>query len=228
MNRRNILLTIVIAALGLLTLAGPGDAVERTTQLTSPTSTLSGAVRDHPVAQALIEGSDTAASKAEVARSESAADAKAEAVEFATFLEGLTPDELEAWKVLTMSDEERAAFAAFTAPTTTTTAPPTTAAPAPAPAPVPAPAPAPAVSAGSVWDALAQCESGGNWATNTGNGYSGGLQFAHSSWTGFGGLEFASAAHLASREAQIVVAERILASQGWGAWPGCTAQMGLR
>jgi hypothetical protein len=85
-----------------------------------------------------------------------------------------------------------------------------------------------ATAEGSVWDSLAQCEAGGNWATNTGNGYSGGLQFAHSTWTGFGGREFAPAAWQASRDAQIVVAERVLASQGWGAWPACTRKLGLR
>lgn len=227
MHRRKILLILVLAALGLLALAGPGDAVERATELTSSTSTLDDAVRDHVVAQAAVEGSGPALGKADAGQLDTDTDEKAEAAAFTAFLQGLTPEELQSWQVLTMSDAQRAAFAAFTAPTTTTTAPPTTAAPAPAPAPAPS-APAPAVSAGSVWDALAQCEAGGNWATNTGNGYSGGLQFAHSSWTGFGGLEFAPAAHLASREAQIVVAERILASQGWGAWPGCTAQMGLR
>jgi hypothetical protein len=81
---------------------------------------------------------------------------------------------------------------------------------------------------GSVWDSLAQCEAGGNWATNTGNGYSGGLQFAHSTWRSFGGGEFAPMAYQASREQQIVVAERVLASSGWGAWPACTRKLGLR
>lgn len=76
---------------------------------------------------------------------------------------------------------------------------------------------------GANWDALAQCEAGGNWSTNTGNGFSGGLQFHHQTWVGFGGLEFAPEAWMASREAQIVVAERVLASQGRGAWPGCSA-----
>jgi hypothetical protein len=71
------------------------------------------------------------------------------------------------------------------------------------------------------WDEVARCESGGNWAINTGNGYQGGLQFAPSTWSGHGGGEFAPAAHLASREAQIVVAERVLANQGRGAWPVC-------
>lgn len=88
---------------------------------------------------------------------------------------------------------------------------------------------APTASAASDadWDALAQCESGGNWAINNGNGYQGGLQFSPATWTAHGGQEFAPAANQASREQQIVVAERVLASQGWGAWPACSSQLGL-
>ena len=71
------------------------------------------------------------------------------------------------------------------------------------------------------WDQVARCESGGNWAINTGNGYQGGLQFAPSTWSGHGGGEFAPSADLASREEQIAVAERVLANQGRGAWPVC-------
>lgn len=100
---------------------------------------------------------------------------------------------------------------------------------APAPhqyvAPEPQPAPAPAVASGSVWDQLAQCESGGNWAINTGNGFYGGLQFTLSSWQAVGGSGYP---HLASREEQIARAEQLLAIQGWGAWPACTAKLGLR
>ena len=83
---------------------------------------------------------------------------------------------------------------------------------------------------GSRWDQLAQCESGGNWATNTGNGFGGGLQFMHqssySTWLSFGGGEFAPHPWEASREQQIVVAEKVLASSGWGAWPGCSRKFG--
>ena len=71
------------------------------------------------------------------------------------------------------------------------------------------------------WNQVAQCESGGNWAIATGNGYYGGLQFSPSTWTGHGGGEFAPTADQASREEQIVVAERVLGSQGKGAWPTC-------
>jgi LysM repeat protein len=78
---------------------------------------------------------------------------------------------------------------------------------------------------GSVWDRLARCESGGNWSTNTGNGYSGGLQFSAGTWRANGG---SGSAHTASRAEQIRVAQRVLASQGWGAWPACSARLGLR
>ncbi|EPQ73980.1 resuscitation-promoting factor RpfA [Mycobacterium marinum str. Europe] len=71
------------------------------------------------------------------------------------------------------------------------------------------------------WDQVARCESGGNWAINTGNGYYGGVQFAPSTWASHGGGEYAPSAQLASREEQIAVAERVLATQGRGAWPVC-------
>ncbi|MFA5711680.1 transglycosylase family protein, partial [Mycolicibacterium sp.] len=71
------------------------------------------------------------------------------------------------------------------------------------------------------WDTVARCESGGNWAINTGNGYHGGLQFAPGTWSGHGGGEFAARAHQATKEQQIAVAERVLATQGKGAWPVC-------
>ncbi|MFG2827176.1 transglycosylase family protein [Streptomyces sp. NPDC048434] len=80
---------------------------------------------------------------------------------------------------------------------------------------------------GGAWDRLAGCESGGNWRIDTGNGFSGGLQFAHSTWHSFGGGAFASRAARATRSEQIQVAERVLARQGWGAWPACSASLGL-
>ncbi len=73
----------------------------------------------------------------------------------------------------------------------------------------------------SEWDAVARCESSGNWAINTGNGYQGGLQFSPSTWLGYGGGQFASAANMASRDQQIAIAEKVLAGQGRGAWPVC-------
>jgi resuscitation-promoting factor RpfA len=71
------------------------------------------------------------------------------------------------------------------------------------------------------WDAIAQCESGGNWSCNTGNGYHGGLQFLPATWEAFGGLDYAPRADLATREQQIAIAEKVLATQGIGAWPTC-------
>jgi hypothetical protein len=71
------------------------------------------------------------------------------------------------------------------------------------------------------WDQVARCESGGNWAINTGNGYQGGVQFSPSTWASHGGGEFAPAANMATKDEQIAVAERVLASQGRGAWPVC-------
>ncbi|MGI5521237.1 transglycosylase family protein [Micromonospora sp. CA-259024] len=81
--------------------------------------------------------------------------------------------------------------------------------------------PAAPAQAGVNWDAIAQCESGGNWKINTGNGYYGGLQFSQSTWAGFGGKKYAARADLASRGEQIAVAEKVLDGQGIGAWPTC-------
>jgi len=79
----------------------------------------------------------------------------------------------------------------------------------------------------AVWDRVAACESSGNWAINTGNGYYGGLQFAPATWTGFGGQEYAAYAHQASKAEQIAVARRVLFTQGPGAWPTCSVRAGL-
>ncbi len=94
-----------------------------------------------------------------------------------------------------------------------------------APAPAPAAAPSSGGGGGSHWDALAQCESGGNWGISTGNGYYGGLQFSMSTWQAMGGSGNPANA---SRAEQIAVAERVLSAQGWGAWPSCSSQLGLR
>ena len=85
----------------------------------------------------------------------------------------------------------------------------------------------PAAAEGTVWDRVAECESSGRWDVNTGNGYSGGLQFLPSTWLGFGGAEFAPAAHLATPAEQVAVARRTLAVQGPGAWPVCSVRAGL-
>ena len=79
-----------------------------------------------------------------------------------------------------------------------------------------------------VWDRLAQCESTGNWAVNSGNGFYGGIQFDQNTWDRWGGQEYAPRADLATREEQIAVAQKTQAAQGWGAWPSCTSQLGMR
>ncbi|MGV3760165.1 MAG: transglycosylase family protein, partial [Actinomycetota bacterium] len=106
--------------------------------------------------------------------------------------------------------------------------PPTTAPPPPPPAPAPAPSgpgngdPEDPAS----WDRLAGCESGGNWAINTGNGYYGGLQFSLSSWQAVGGTGYP---HEHSRETQIEMGKRLYYSGGgWSHWPGCTSSFGWR
>ncbi|MEU6947367.1 transglycosylase family protein [Streptomyces sp. NPDC046316] len=87
---------------------------------------------------------------------------------------------------------------------------------------------APLMTAGSAsaataseWDTVAQCESGGNWSINTGNGYYGGLQFSASTWAAYGGTAYAATADQASKSQQITIAEKVLAGQGKGAWPSC-------
>jgi hypothetical protein len=77
------------------------------------------------------------------------------------------------------------------------------------------------------WNRLAQCESGGRWHINTGNGYYGGLQFSRSTWRAFGGAKYAPRADQASRAEQVAIAEKTLRAQGWGAWPACSRKLGL-
>jgi hypothetical protein len=122
-------------------------------------------------------------------------------------------------------------------PTTTTTAPPTTTTTEPPPPTTEEPPatqeqPPPDSGGGlgdpnsyATWDALAECESGGDWHINTGNGYYGGLQFSLGSWQGVGGTGYP---HEHSRETQIAMGQRLYASSGWGAWPACTAELGWR
>src|SRR5581483_10222551 len=79
---------------------------------------------------------------------------------------------------------------------------------------------------GAQWDRIAQCESGGNWHADTGNGFYGGLQFTESTWSGYGGGRYAARADEASRREQITIANRVLHGQGWGAWPVCSHYAG--
>ena len=128
--------------------------------------------------------------------------------------------------VVTTTTEAPTTSTSTTSTTSTTVAPTTTTSTAPPPpSTTKAAAPAPAVSNASTWDALAQCEAGGNWAIDTGNGYYGGLQFSLRSWHAMGGAGYPNQA---SREQQIAVGERLRAAQGWGAWPACSRQLGLR
>ena len=119
---------------------------------------------------------------------------------------------------------ERAAMAA-----STPVAPVASAASAQTPSSLPVATSYPSSSGGSYsgggvnWNAIAACESGGNWSTNTGNGFSGGLQFSQGTWDAYGGGQYSSTAAGASRSQQIAVAQRVLAGQGIGAWPVCGA-----
>ncbi|GAA1232429.1 resuscitation-promoting factor protein RpfA [Kitasatospora nipponensis] len=79
----------------------------------------------------------------------------------------------------------------------------------------------------ATWDAVAQCESTGNWSINTGNGFYGGLQFTSSTWAAYGGTQYAPQANQATKAQQIAVAEKVLADQGPGAWPVCSVKAGL-
>jgi hypothetical protein len=106
------------------------------------------------------------------------------------------------------------------------------AAPTPVPDPVPDPSDAQTTSpgagsgpGGSVWDSLAACESGGDWGISTGNGFYGGLQFTLQSWQAVGGQGYPNQA---TREEQISRGRALQAIQGWGAWPACSARLGLR
>ena len=103
-----------------------------------------------------------------------------------------------------------------------------------APPPPPPPPPVQPVASGSgyndpnnpaAWDRLAQCESGGNWAANTGNGYYGGIQFSLSSWQAVGGTGYPNQA---SRETQIAMGQRLWNQGGWSHWPACSSQLGYR
>jgi hypothetical protein len=86
---------------------------------------------------------------------------------------------------------------------------------------------APVVGSG-VWDSLAKCEAGGNWATNSGNGYYGGLQFDRQTWVAYGGDDYAPLPHQAGRDAQIAVASKMRDERGgYGSWPACARKLGL-
>lgn len=129
-----------------------------------------------------------------------------------------------------MSTSKRVRYAAVAAAALTVLAPVRASAGAPPP-PLPGPqasrVPYDCADDQWPWGCLAECESSGRWDANTGNGFYGGLQFWQSTWEGFGGLGYAPRADLASRADQITVAEKVLAAQGWEAWPVCSRRYGL-
>ncbi len=105
---------------------------------------------------------------------------------------------------------------------------PTSAAPkAPVRAAAAATSAAPFVVDASVWDRLARCESGGNWAINSGNGYYGGLQFDVATWSAYGGNKYAARPDLATRAEQIIVGDALYAKRGFQPWPTCRVKLGL-
>jgi hypothetical protein len=124
-------------------------------------------------------------------------------------------------------DEVTATTEADEAPSTTEASTPEPTAPPTTKPPAPRPAPAPAAPVGDVWGRLAQCESGGNWAHQ--GSYHGGLQFHPSTWTAYGGTQYAQYAYQATPSQQIAVAERVVAAAGgsYRGWPGCRARLGL-
>ncbi len=138
------------------------------------------------------------------------------------------PDEAALTTSSTSSTSSSSTTSSTAAPTTTTTVRRTTTSTAPA-APAPAPAPAPQANGDpndpATWDRLAQCESGGRWALNSGNGYYGGLQFSLSTWQNVGGTGYP---HEHPRETQIEMGKRLYNAQGWSAWPSCSRQLGYR
>jgi hypothetical protein len=133
-------------------------------------------------------------------------------------IEQLSPDRLPSPVAAPM----QATLYPITAPAPTAAVAATAAAPK-----AEAPPAAPFVVDEATWDRLAQCESSGNWAINTGNGYYGGLQFDVSTWNGYGGAAFAARPDLATREQQITVAEALYAKRGFQHWPACRIKLGL-
>ena len=217
----------------LLTSGSPAQALERAALLEAAASHRSDVLTVVAGARARADRARTAAREAESAADRlkegaRAALAGAEAVRAAATAQVTG---LEAAQAAAQARLERARAALVaTLPRPAVVAPspppaPRTSSPSPTPPPQ-APRP-PAPRGPSVetpahdWDAVALCESGGNWSINTGNGYYGGLQFGQPTWEDFGGLAYAPRADLATERQQIAIAEKVLAVQGPGAWPTC-------
>lgn len=149
-------------------------------------------------------------------------------------VERVALEELAAVEAARVAAEQARVAALDAAAKTTTTAPSppitvmeTSTAPVETTLPPPPLSAPPSSPTYSVWDALAQCESGGNWSINTGNGYYGGLQFSYATWIDMGGGIYAEYPHQATREQQINIGQRLQTQSGWGQWPGCASSLGL-
>lgn len=187
---------------------------------------------EHEETQNVVERLDPNMEQGEVHVENEGAPQQAAAITRTTTVNGGEPEEKTYSQPIKPGTDRVVVAGAKPKRMTITVAPQPQSAPAAAPAQAPrAAAAAPAVANGSVWDRLAQCESSGNWAINTGNGYHGGLQFSPTTWNAYKrgtSAEGVAFAYQASREQQIEVAQKVQAGQGWGAWPACTAKLGIR
>jgi hypothetical protein len=211
------------AVQALLTSAGPAQMMERAAFLDALGSRRADVVTRVTVVQRQADDAATAAATAlaeaaalaETALTalasaeQTAADAQEQAATFQAQHATMQARLQEARTTLVTLQAQQAAVRQATPPPASTGSGGT-------PAPGPAPAPT-----GNDWDAVAQCESGGNWTINTGNGYFGGLQFSPRTWLAFGGGAYAPRADLATKAQQIAIAEKVLDVQGPGAWPTC-------
>jgi hypothetical protein len=194
-------------------LAAAGD--HRSNVLSAVTAAQENAAELQVAAQTAVAGADRSRLAAEAALT-AAETAQADAVHQVADLRSRQS------AMQTQLDQARATVLSLQAAQRAAAPPAPVAPPVRTPSSGPAQAPTPApVASGNDWDAVAQCESGGNWSINTGNGYYGGLQFSSSTWLAFGGGDYAPRADLAAKTQQIAIAEKVLAAQGKGAWPVC-------
>jgi hypothetical protein len=199
-----------VAALTLLSAVGIG--------LLAPL-TLANETTDAPETQALID-----AAQAPTIIAARGTLSQRDAVSTLSFTANSDPVPIEKLGAADLPSPAAASMQATLYPATAPVPPAAVAAAVPASEPEPG---APFVVDEATWDRLAQCESGGNWAINTGNGYYGGLQFDVSTWNAYGGAAFAERPDLATREQQITVAEALYAKRGFQPWPACRIKLGL-
>jgi hypothetical protein len=195
----------VLERAALLDAAGAGrsDAVDRLAVVQRQAADASAAARTALASAAELQ-QQAAADLAAADRAESAAQQQATAIQAQQASMQAQLDQARSTLVALQTQRAAAQPAAVSAPQDTA-----------------APDPGPPSGTGHDWDAVARCESGGNWSINTGNGYYGGLQFSQSTWLAYGGGGYAGRADLATKSQQIAVAELVLAGQGAGAWPIC-------